>query len=66
MISCKIADGIIAPSNATKKDLVEYFRVAPQKISVIYEGGDKESSVKPAGEQELEEKYQVKSHIFYM
>lgn len=62
--SCKIADGIIAPSNATKKDLVEHFRVAPQKISVIYEGGDKESSVKPAGEQELEEKYQVKKPYF--
>lgn len=62
--SCKIADGIIAPSNATKNDLVEHFRVAPQKIFVIYEGGDKESNVKPAGEQELEEKYRVKKPYF--
>ena len=62
--SCKIADGIIAPSNATKNDLVEHFRVVPQKISVIYEGGDKESNVKPAGEQELEEKYRVKKPYF--
>lgn len=64
--SCKIADRIIVPSIATKNDLVEHFDVDPRKISVIYEGGDKEINVKPAGEQELKEKYQIKSHIFCM
>lgn len=62
--SCKIADRIIVPSIATKNDLVEHFDVDPRKISVIYEGGDKETNVKPAGEQELKEKYQIKKPYF--
>lgn len=62
--SCKGADGIIVPSIATKNDLVEHFSVEPRKISVIYEGGDKETNVKPAGEQELNEKYQIKKPYF--
>lgn len=62
--SCKIADRIIVPSIATKNDLVEHFDVDPRKISVIYEGGDKEINVKPAGEQELKEKYQIKKPYF--
>ena len=36
----KRADHIIAISNHTKKDLIEYFSIEPERISVIYTGVD--------------------------
>ncbi len=36
--SIKASDTIIAVSQATKRDIVKYFRVEPEKIFVIYEG----------------------------
>ena len=62
--SCRNADGIIVPSVATRDDLVKYFNVDAQKITVIYEGGDKETNIKPASQLELEEKYGVKKPYF--
>lgn len=35
--SCKASDAIIAVSEHTKKDIIKYFGVDPQKISVIYQ-----------------------------
>jgi glycosyltransferase involved in cell wall biosynthesis len=35
--ACKSASKIIAISNQTKKDLVNYFRIDPEKIEVIYQ-----------------------------
>lgn len=32
------ADHIIAVSNSTRQDLIQYFKAAPEKITVIYEG----------------------------
>lgn len=62
--SCKSADGIIVPSHATKNDLVAHFHVTPHKISIIYEGGDKEISVKPASKLDLETKFGIKKPYF--
>ena len=35
--SCKIADKIIATSEYTKKDLVKFYKVNPDKIDVVYQ-----------------------------
>ncbi len=39
--SCKIADKIIAVSECTKKDIIEYYDIADDKIDVVYQGCDK-------------------------
>lgn len=39
--SCKIADKIIAVSNQTKKDIVDFFKIDPKKIEVVYQGCNK-------------------------
>lgn len=36
--ACKVADHIIAISEQTKRDFIEYFNVDEKKISVIYQG----------------------------
>lgn len=36
--ACKVADKIIAISEQTKKDVVEFLKVDPNKIEVIYQG----------------------------
>ena len=38
--SCRNADAIIAISECTKRDIVNYFKIAPEKIHVIYQGCD--------------------------
>ena len=39
--ACRDADRIVAVSECTKRDIVTFFGVAPDKISVIYQGCDK-------------------------
>ena len=36
--SCKVADQVIAVSEQTKKDLIDYFSIDPDKIKVVYQG----------------------------
>jgi len=43
----KEATKVIVPSYATKKDVVEYYKVDPEKIRVIYHGQSKAKSQKP-------------------
>ncbi|WP_304064307.1 glycosyltransferase family 4 protein [Pedobacter glucosidilyticus] len=38
--ACKNADRIIAISEQTKRDIVQYFNTNPQKIDVVYQGCD--------------------------
>jgi glycosyltransferase involved in cell wall biosynthesis len=38
--ACKNADHIIAASEQTKRDIINFYHVAPEKISVIYPGTD--------------------------
>ena len=45
--SCKKADHIIAISKITKKKLIEFFKISPEKISVTYLGGDHMKNIKP-------------------
>ena len=47
----RAANAIIAVSRHTRRDLVELYGVAPEKIHVIYEGID--ASFRPAGEAEV-------------
>ncbi len=35
--ACRVAQGIIAISEQTKSDLIQYFEVAPEKVQVIYQ-----------------------------
>jgi len=35
--SCKIADKIVAVSEQTKKDIIEFFNIDPKKIQVVYQ-----------------------------
>ena len=39
--ACENADKIIAVSECTKRDIVEIFKISPDKIKVIYQGCDK-------------------------
>mgnify|MGYP001568737915 CR=1 FL=1 len=57
--AAKYADALIAVSEATKRDLVKKLKVDPKKISVIYEGIDKDFFY-PRGE---EEQTKVRSHF---
>ncbi|MDE5651257.1 MAG: glycosyltransferase family 4 protein [Duncaniella sp.] len=36
--ACRVADRIIAVSEQTKRDIVEFYGVAPEKIDVLYQG----------------------------
>ncbi len=36
--ACRVADRIIAVSEQTKRDIVKFYGVAPQKIDVLYQG----------------------------
>jgi glycosyltransferase involved in cell wall biosynthesis len=36
--SCKVADKIIAVSEQTKKDIIDFFKINPEKIEVVYQG----------------------------
>ena len=58
--ACKNADKIIAVSEQTKRDIIEFFRIAPDKIKVIYQSCAPEFKQSTSGrEQEISEKYQL-------
>ncbi|HYX09650.1 MAG TPA: glycosyltransferase family 1 protein [Bacteroidales bacterium] len=38
LYSCNIADKVIAVSEQTKRDVVEFLEIAPEKIEVVYQG----------------------------
>ena len=59
--ACLNADRIVAVSECTKRDIVSYFGVAPDKISVIYQGCDKSFAKKLSAEekQQVCRKYQL-------
>jgi glycogen synthase len=42
----EMADAVIAVSNGTKKDINQFFKVAPEKLKMIYNGIDTEEFVK--------------------
>ena len=49
--ACRNADMIVAVSECTKRDIVRFFGVAPDKIRVIYQGCDKSFARKLSSEE---------------
>ena len=62
------AKKIIAVSEYVKKDIIDSFGVAPEKIAVIYESGPAAASRQPAsGDREVLEKHQIKKpYLLYV
>ena len=60
-MSCRNADAIVAISECTKRDIVNYFHIDPDKIHTIYQGCDPSFAL-PASEaekQEAKERYRL-------
>ncbi len=65
----KKADRIIAVSQSTKDDLVELYKINPNKIKVIYSGVNEVSSIKyqVSRESEVRKKYNLpKNYVLYL
>ena len=54
--AAKVSDRVIAVSECTKRDLVHYFNISPDKIDVVYQGCDKQFRVKATEEKKTEVK----------
>lgn len=62
--ACENADKIIAISECTKRDIIQYFHIPADKIAVIYQGCDVSFTI-PASEEkkrEVRDKYQLPEH----
>ncbi|MEY8685812.1 glycosyltransferase family 4 protein [Bacteroides sp. AN502(2024)] len=62
--ACENADKIIAISECTKRDIIEFFRIPADKIEVVYQGCDP-SFMHPVAEEnkrEVRAKYQLPDH----
>ena len=62
--ACENADKIIAISECTKRDIIEFFRIPADKIEVVYQGCDP-SFIHPIAEEkkrEVRAKYQLPDH----
>ena len=62
--ACENADKIIAISECTKRDIIQYFHIPADKIAVVYQGCDVSFSI-PASEErkrEVRDKYQLPEH----
>ena len=59
--ACENADRIIAVSECTKKDIVEIFKIDPDKITVIYQGCDKvfKSEIQSDAKEIVRKKYNL-------
>ncbi len=67
--ACMHADSIIAISEHTKRDIVEYYNISPEKIKVIYQACDTRFLVKQSAEkkQEIRKKYNLPSeYLLYV
>lgn len=69
--SLKRADKIIAVSNATKNDVIEFYKIPQEKINVIYEGTNipkDELKITEKQKSEIQEKYKIKDipYIFFL
>ena len=59
--SCRIADRIIAVSEQTKRDIVEFFEIPAAKITVVYQGCNKvfQNPISEALKVAVRDKYQL-------
>ena len=60
--ACRKADKIISVSEATKTDIEQMFQIAPEKITVIYQGGNWDDS----GEEKKEDAYSPYSQPYFL
>lgn len=62
--ACREADRVIAISEATKRDIVSYFGIEPEKIDVVYQGCDEQfkREVPEAAMQAVRTKYALPRH----
>lgn len=67
--ACQKADRVIAVSEMTKRDIVDFFNISPDKIDVIYQGCDNSFKVAAAEElkKQVKEKYKLPdNYILYV
>ncbi|MGL4780535.1 MAG: glycosyltransferase family 4 protein [Bacteroidales bacterium] len=67
--ACQKADRVIAVSEMTKRDIVNFFNINPDKIDVIYQGCDNSFKVAAAEElkRQVKQKYQLPdNYILYV
>lgn len=66
--ACKVADRIIAVSEQTASDVVEFLGADPKKIMVIYQGCDPQFSIEQSRHQikAVQEKYQLPDRYILM
>lgn len=62
--ACREADRIIAISEATKRDIIAFFGIAPEKIDVVYQGCDEsfKREVPETVRRAVREKYALPEH----
>ena len=59
--ACRKADRIVAVSECTKRDIVKYYGISPEKIDVVYQGCD--PLFKQPASQELKKEIRQKYHL---
>ena len=67
--ACINADHIIAVSECTKQDIIHFFHIPEEKISVVYQGCDEQFKqiVSKEYKEEIREKYQLpQKYILYL
>ena len=64
--ACKIADAVIAISEQTKNDLINFYKVSPQKITVCYQSCNPifEKTISEIEKTTVKEKYQLPDQFF--
>lgn len=62
--ACENSDRIIAISECTKRDIIQYFKISPDKIDVVYQGCDNSFTLAVSEEKkkEVRKKYQLPEH----
>ncbi|MDD3036350.1 glycosyltransferase family 1 protein [Bacteroides sp.] len=63
--ACENSDRIIAISECTKKDIIDYFQIPASKIEVVYQGCDPifEQTASEETKKEVRRKYQLPEHF---
>jgi glycosyltransferase involved in cell wall biosynthesis len=67
--ACENADAIVAISEHTKQDIIEYYNISPQKIHVIYQACDERFLARCSADklQEIRKKYNLPSeYLLYV
>ncbi len=69
LYSCRNADRIIAISNQTRDDIIEFYKISPEKIDVVYQGCDPQFYKESAQslKEEILKKYDISAgYLLYV